>query len=302
MRILLTGGTGLVGNALGRRLARSHQLLVLSRDGKAARSRISYPCEVAGWDGKGELSNRVLEGVEGVIHLAGENVAQGRWTPDRKQAMRDSRVQPLEQLTKALQASGRPLKILVSASGVGYYGDRGDEELTEDSQPGAGFLAGLCQEWETAAKNVNARRTVILRLGVVLSHEGGFVSEVLRMFRRFGAGRLGSGNQFVPWIHMDDVVEITAQSLLNPSLSGPINCVAPQTMTNVELTRKLAVLTKCRRIPPAPAFVLKMLYGEMSELMLDSAKVKPDRLLKLRWNFKFSEVDKALSAAVTTTK
>ena len=301
MRILMTGGTGLLGNALGRRLARSHQLLVLSREGKAARSRISYPCEVVGWDTKSELNNRVLEGVEGVIHLAGENIAKGRWTAERKQALRDSRIQPLEQLGKALQANGRQLKILVSASGVGFYGDRKAEELTEDSQPGSGFLPELCVEWENAARAVNARRTVMLRLGVVLSHEGGFLSEVMRMFRRFGAARLGSGQQYLSWIHADDVVEIVAQALLNPSLSGPINAVAPAAVNNADFTKKLAVLTKSHRIPLAPGFILRMMYGEMADLLLWSQKVKPDRLLKLKWNFRYADLDKALSSALTTT-
>ena len=294
----MTGGTGLLGNALGRRLARGHQLIILSREGKAARSRITYPCEVVGWDAKSELSGRVLEGVEGVIHLAGDNIAKGRWTADRKQTLRDSRVQPLQRLQHALQANGRQLKVLVSASGVGFYGDRGNEDLTETSPIGRGFLPDLCAEWEKAAKDCNARRTVIMRLGVVFSSEGGFISEVLRMFRRFGAARLSSGQQYLSWIHADDIVEIVAQALLNPSIHGAINAVAPTPVTNAEFTKKLAVLTKSYRVPPAPAFVLRLMYGEMADLLLSSQKVKPEMLLKMKWNFKFNDIDKALSAAL----
>lgn len=300
MRILVTGGTGLIGNALGRRLARSHQLMVLSRQGKAARERISYPCEVIPWDAKSELSRKALEGVEGLIHLAGENIAHERWTLERKKALRDSRVEPLELITRALQANGRQLKVAVSASGVGIYGDRGTEELTESAVPGAGFLPDLVKDWEAAAMGLGARRTVLLRLGVVLTHEGGFVSEVLKMFRRFGAAQLGSGKQLMSWIHMDDVAEIVSQALLNPSLSGPVNCVAPQPVSNAEFTKKLATLAGSFRLPTAaPGFALKMMYGEMSELLLSSQNVKPDKLLKLKWTFKMADIDKALSASVT---
>jgi uncharacterized protein (TIGR01777 family) len=302
MRILVTGGTGLLGNALGRRLSRSHQLMVLSRQGKNARGQISYPCEVIPWDAKSDLSRKALEGVDGLIHLAGENIAQGRWTPERKKALRDSRVEPLEWIAKALQANGRQLKVAVSASGVGFYGDRGEEELTENSAAGAGFIPDLVKEWEAAALGLQARRTVMLRFGVVLSSEGGFVSEVLKMFRRFGAAQLGSGRQRVSWIHVDDVTEIVSQALLNPSFSGPINCVAPQSVSNADLTKKLATLAGSFRLPAgAPAFALKMMYGEMSELLLSSQNVKPDKLLKLKWVFKIGDIDRALSASVQAT-
>lgn len=296
MRILVTGGTGLVGNVLGRRLSRSHQLMVLSRQGKSARAHVTYPCELIPWDAKSELSRKALEGVEGLIHLAGENIGKGRWTPERKKLLRDSRIEPLELINKALQANGRQLKIVVSASGAGIYGDRGTEELTENSAPASGFLPDLVKEWEAAAMALNARRTVLLRMGVVLSPEGGFISEILKMFRRFGAAQLGSGQQLIPWIHADDVVEIVSQALINPALSGPTNCVAPQPVSNADLTKKLAVLARCFRVPPAPGFVLRMIYGDMSELLLGSQNMKPEKLLKLKWNYKLGDIDKALSA------
>jgi uncharacterized protein (TIGR01777 family) len=298
MRILVTGGTGLLGNALGRRLSRSHQLMVLSREGKAARSRITYPCEVIQWDAKSELSRKALEGVEGLVHLAGENIGAERWSEDRKKALRDSRVVPLEIIGKALKDNGRQLKIAISASGVGVYGDRGEEELSENATVGSGFLPDLVRDWEAATVGLGARRTVMLRLGVVFSSEGGFLTEVLKMFRRFGAAQIGSGRQFVSWIHIDDVAEIVAQALINPSMTGPLNCVAPKPVTNAELTKKLATIAGCFRMPPAPAFVLRMLYGEMSELFLFSQNVKAEKLAKLKWVYRCGDIDKALSSSV----
>jgi uncharacterized protein (TIGR01777 family) len=290
----MTGGTGVLGNAIGRRIARSHNLIVLSRGGKLARSQIDFPCEIAGWDGRSELSIKVLEGVDGVIHLAGQNIAKGRWTSDRKQEIRASRIQPLEWLGQALAGNGRQLKVLISTSAVGYYGDRGDELLNESAAPGDGFLSQLCQDWERAAVSIHARRTAILRLGVVLSARGGFLEEVSKKFRRFGATRLGSGQQFLSWVHIDDVVEVVAQALVNPALLGPINVVSPNPVRNDEFTHKLAKLTKSFRLPPVPGLILRLLFGEMSELLLGSQKVKPEQLEKLKWNFKYADIDKAL--------
>jgi uncharacterized protein (TIGR01777 family) len=297
----MTGGTGLLGNAIGRRLARGHQIIVLSREGKQAKSRVQFPCELFPWDGKSELSHRLLEGVDVIIHLAGENIAQGRWTEDRKVRLRESRTGPLKQFDKALKANNRPLKLLISASAVGIYGDRGDEELTEKSAPGEGFLAELCNEWEASALAVGARRTLLLRFGVVLSSEGGFVVEVLKMFKRFGAARLGSGRQWISWIHIDDVVEIIAQALSNPSFSGTVNVVSPNPVTNSEMTGALAQVSRAFRVPPAPAFVLKLLYGEISQVLLSSQRVKPVELIQMRWKFKFSDLATALKTIRPTS-
>lgn len=295
MRLLMTGGTGLVGNAIGRRLARTNQIIVLSRDGKNAKPRLSYPCEVLAWDGRSEISPRWLEGVEGLIHLAGENIGQGRWTDERKQQMRDSRIQPLEFIDKALRAHNRQLRVVVSASGTGYYGDRGDEELTEDSPPGSDFLAQLCVDWEKAAQAVNGKRIVIMRLGPVLSAEGGFIKEVLSMFKKFGAARLGSGQQYMSWIHAEDVAEVVAQSLSNPYMSGPLNVVAPEPLRNSDWTQKMAEAADVFKIPAAaPAFALKMMFGEMSEIMLFSQNVKPAKLQQQKWTFRYPTFDLVL--------
>lgn len=298
MRILVTGGTGMVGRAVGRRLARAHQLLVLSRDGRGAKSRVSYPAEFVAWDGRSELSPKILEGVEAVIHLAGENIARGRWSEERKRAMVDSRLNPLAQLKETITKSGRQLKILISASAIGIYGDRGEEWLAEDSPAGSGFLAELCQNWEKAALEVQARRTVMLRFGAVLGPEGGFLSEVTKMFRRFGASRLGRGGQFLSWIHIDDVVDVIAQALANPAFNGPINVVSPHPVTNGEMTDILRELTGSRRMPPAPAFALKLLYGEVSQVLLGSQRVRPDKLKALKFAFRHGDFRAAAKEAL----
>ncbi len=296
----MTGGTGLIGNAIGRRLARTNQIIVLSREGKAAKPRLSYPCEVLAWDGKSDVSPRWLEGVEGLIHLAGENIGQGRWTDERKLAMRESRILPLEFIDKALRAHNRQLRVAISASGIGYYGDRGDEVLTEDSAPGTDFLAGLCVDWEKAVVAVNSKRTLIMRMGPVLSPDGGFIKEVLGMFKKFGAARLGSGQQYMSWIHAEDVAEVVAQALTNPFMSGPMNLVAPEPLRNSDWTKKLADAAGVIKIPAgAPAFALKMMFGEMSEIMLASQNVKPAKLELQKWQFRYPTFDSVLQKIFT---
>ncbi len=303
MRILMTGGTGLLGNAIGRRIARANQVIVLSREGKNAKSRVSYPCELLAWDGRSEISPRWLEGVEGLIHLAGENIGQGRWTEERKQALRDSRLQPLEQIDRALRAHNRQLRVLISASGVGYYGNRGDEELTEASSAGEDFLARLCVDWEKAALALPSKRSVILRLGPVLAADTGFIKEVVSMFKKFGAARLGSGQHFLSWIHIDDAAEIVSQALTNPFYSGPINAVAPEALRNSDWTDKLAEATGSFKIPAgAPVFALKMMFGEMAEMMLSSQKVKPAKLQNQKFQYRYPTFESALKRIFAPTE
>lgn len=301
MRLLVTGGTGLLGNAIGRRIARSHQLIVLSREGKGAKERVSYPCELLQWDGKSEISPRWLEGVDGLIHLAGENIGQGRWTEERKQALRDSRLLPLHHLEQALRSHNRQLRVMISASGIGYYGNRGEEELTEQSSSGSDFLAQLCVDWEKAALSLPSKRTVLLRLGPVLAAEGGFIKEVVGMFKKFGAAKLGSGQHFLSWIHIEDAAEVCAQALTNPSFSGPVNVVAPESLRNSDWTDQLAAITGSLKIPAgAPAFALKLMFGEMADMMLSSQKARPAKLQEIKFQFRYPTFQAALERIFAT--
>lgn len=296
MKIALTGGTGLIGNALGKKLTDlGHSLVVFSRRPESARGDLCYPCEVYPWGGEGLPPAEALHGVEAFIHLAGENIAKGRWSGARKAALRTSRVQPLEDLTRALKNLGNSeLKVMLSASAVGYYGDQGDQPLTEASPAGADFLGGLCAEWESAARQVPAARHVQLRIGVVIAPQGGFLETVAPLFSAFGASRLGSGRQWVSWIHIDDLVQVFVKALEDERFRGPINAVSPHPVTNSELTQRLKEALHAPWGPPAPALGLRALYGAMADILLGSQRVQPAELQRLGFHWREPALNVAL--------
>jgi uncharacterized protein (TIGR01777 family) len=286
MRILMTGGTGLVGQALGAKLtSEGHTLTVLSRNPDL--KRLSYKAEIYKWDGELEPPPKAaLIDTEAVIHLAGEGVADKRWTPERKRHLRQSRIASAHQLRVGLESAGVIPKYYIGASGVGYYGDQSDRILTEDAKSGSGFLADLCVEWEAAHKQVKAEHHSILRLGAVLSPDGGFLGKIIPMFRTFGASRLGSGKQWLSWIHIEDLVEVVT-SIVNGKVSGNLNCVSPSPVTNAEMTKILRQTLRTFPAPPVPAFALKLLYGELAGALLESQRALPDALLREGFKFKF---------------
>lgn len=281
MNVVLTGATGLIGKTLSPRLeARGHTVLPLTRQQWNAELD---PAPV-----------EALRSADAIIHLAGENIASKRWTADRKRELVSSRVHGAQNLKRGLDAAGIKLKLFISASAVGYFGDRGDEVLVDSSSPGTGFLSELCQAWEKAALDVGAERTVIARFGVVMSPTGGFLGEVLPMMRKFGASRLGSGQQWVSWIHIEDLVEGLIQMLENPERSGAYNLVAPHPVTNAEFTKEAATHIGAWSAPPVPALALKLMVGELSELMLSSQRVLPQRLEKAGFTWKYPTLNSAL--------
>lgn len=294
MKILMTGATGLVGRALGIRLVREgHEVVALARDSERARAKLTFPCQLFAWDGeKNDPPAAAFEDVDVIIHLAGEGIADKNWSEERKQHLRESRVQSAEKLARA--ARGTSLKAFISASAIGYYGDRADEKLTEASTPGYGFLSDLCRDWENAADQVPAKRTVKLRFGVILSSMGGFLSRVVPLFQRLGASRLGSGAHYFSWIHIDDVVEAILLAINNNDLKGAVNVVAPNPVTNAEMTDELAKVLKCFRAPPVPGVALKLRYGEMSEVLLGSQRVAPRVLFDYGFKFRFERLEQAL--------
>ncbi len=294
MRVAVSGSAGLVGSGVVAVLvAAGHEVVRLVR-------RVPADGEKAvRWDpAKGEVDAAGLEGLDAVVHLAGENVGSGRWTPARKAAIRDSRVAGTRLLCDAVAGLARPPGTLVCASAIGYYGDRGEETLTEESPPGTGFLAGVCREWE-AASETTARsgiRVVTLRIGVVLSANGGALSRMLPLFRAGLGGVMGTGKQYMSWISLDDLVGIVLHALACPDLRGPVNAVAPAPVTNREFT---AVLGKALSRPaplPVPAFALRLAVGrEMADaLLLASARVVPRRLEETGYRFRFPEIGEAL--------
>ena len=293
MRIAVSGSTGLIGSEVVTVLsAAGHEVVRLVR-------RAPAPAEKAvRWDPeKGGVDAAGLEGLDAVVHLAGENIAAGRWTAARKAAIRDSRVNGTRLLCDTLAGLSRPPKTLVCASAIGYYGDRGEELLTEDSSPGAGFLPEVCREWE-AATEVAARkgiRVVALRIGVVLSPRGGALSRMLPPFRAGLGGVIGNGRQYVSWIALDDLVGVVLHALRSGELRGPVNAVAPVPATNRELTEALGEVLSRPTLFPVPAFALRLALGEMADaLLLASARVAPRRLEETGYRFRFPELGAAL--------
>jgi len=294
MRVAITGSTGLVGSEVVTVLAAAgHEVVRLVR-------RVPAPGEKAvRWDpAKGEVDAAGLEGLDAVVHLAGENVGSGRWTAARKAAIRDSRVNGTRLLCDALAGLARPPKTLVCASAVGYYGDRGEESLTEESPPGKGFLAGVCREWEAASESAAKKgiRVVHLRIGMVLSERGGALSRMLPLFRAGLGGVIGGGRQYVSWVALDDLAAIVLHALQCEELRGPGNAVAPNPVTNREMTEALGKALSRPTPLPVPAFALRLAVGrEMADaLLLASTRVLPRRLEETGYRFRFPEIGPAL--------
>ncbi len=299
MRVLVTGATGFVGRPLVKRLIeKGHEVEVLSRDSEAAAAVLPARCRVDGWHPREGVSLAHLEPLDAVIHLAGEGIADQRWTEQRKKALYNSRVETTRALVAALaelEQERRP-KIFLCASATGYYGDRGDELLDETSSAGTGFLSNLCTNWEKeafAAEPLDAR-TAVVRIGVVLGRDGGALDKMLPPFRLGLGGRLGSGKQWLSWIHRDDLVELFCFVLENPGARGPINGVSPNPVTNADLTRELARVLRRPALFPVPAAALKLAFGEMSTVLFDSVRARPAAAEGLGFHFKFTDVGPAL--------
>jgi hypothetical protein len=294
MRILISGSTGLVGSALCRRLpAAGHDVVRL------VRSDASSPGAVA-WDPAAGVIDRVaLAGVDAAIHLAGAPIAAGRWNRRRMQAIRDSRVMGTQLLSSALAGIDRPPHALLCASAIGYYGDRGDALLTEDTPRGQGFLAEVCAEWEAAADPARAAgiRVAHMRLGLVLSERGGALRTMLTPFKLGLGGVVGGGAQFWSWIALDDVVGAVEHLLDHQRLSGPVNLVTPQPQTNRSFTRTLGRVLRRPTFLPLPALGARLILGRMADAtLLASARVLPGVLLDGGYAFRWPELEPALRA------
>jgi uncharacterized protein (TIGR01777 family) len=238
-----------------------------------------------------------LEGIGAVVHLAGESIAAGRWTPQRKDKIRRSRVEGTRRLCESLGQLTRRPKLLVSASAIGYYGNRGDEVLREDSPPGNDFLAQVCQEWEAATEPASQAgvRVVQLRFGMILSPGGGALKKMLLPFKLGAGGRIGSGAQFMSWIAVDDAVGAIDHAIRTESLQGPVNTVAPAPVTNANFTRTLARVLSRPALAPLPAFAARLAFGELADaLLLSSQRVIPACLQASGYQFRYPELEAAL--------
>lgn len=291
MKILVTGSHGLVGSALLPALtAEGHHVVRLVRTAAASVDEIAWNPEV------NQMDSAALEDFDAVVHLAGENIA-GRWTAAKKARIRESRVAGTRLLCEALAKLQRPPRVLIAASAIGFYGNRGDETLTEESAAGVGFLPEVVRNWEAAAQPAHARniRVVQLRFGIILSADGGALSKMLPPFRLGLGGRVGSGRQWWSWISMDDVAGAICFAIASETLSGPVNVVAPNPATNAEFTRVLGRVLHRPTVFPLPAFVARLALGQMAEeLLLASTRVEPARLLAAGFQFKQPTLEAAL--------
>lgn len=299
MQTIVTGATGLIGQALIRQLGSG--VAVLSRDDGRAQ-RLLGGVRTHRWAPEGGPAPvEALRGADVVFNLAGEPAADGRWTAEKKRRIRDSRVVGTRHLVEGLAALDERPRVLVSASAVGYYGDRGDELLDERSSPGQGFLAEVCIDWEREAMAAERLgiRVVCVRIGLVMSAAGGALAKMLPPFRLGAGGRLGSGRQWMPWIHIDDLVGILLHAARSESLRGPINGVAPAPVTNVTFTRALARAVRRPAVLPMPAFALNLAFGEMSGMLMASQRVMPAVALRSGYTFAHPDLDAALASLLS---
>lgn len=298
MKVLVTGATGFVGNALLKALKnKSHEIAVLTRTVEEAGFRLPVLCEVYPWNPElGPPEPRVFNGVDAVIHLSGENIAGGRWTEKQKERIERSRLLSTRHLVQAMgNLQSRP-RVLVSASAIGFYGGSGNTLLTEEVPPGQCFLANVCRDWEQealCAKEFNTR-TVCLRTGIVLGKEGGAMQQMLPPFKMGLGGNLASGNQWMSWIHVQDLAQMYIHALETESVEGVYNAVSPNPVTNAEFTRTLGKQLKRPTLIPIPKLVLKMIFGDMAEVLVASQKVSAEKIASTGFHFKFPDLALAL--------
>lgn len=293
MRILVSGASGLIGSALVARLqADGHAVTALSRRAPHSGKLVIQ------WDpmaGRGPAAPD-LEGFDAVVHLAGRNIAT-RWSEKRKAEIRISRVRGTQLLAESLAGLSIPPRVLISASAVGYYGDCGGETLSEESPAGKDFLAGVCAEWEAATNPAAEKgiRVVNIRTGVVLSARGGALAKMLPAFKMGMAGRIGSGNQYISWIELDDLTSAVLFCIEQASLRGPVNTVSPEPVTNRELTETLARILRRPAFIPMPAGVVRLIFGEMGKAtLLASQRAEPARLIEAGFTFRYPKLEAAL--------
>jgi uncharacterized protein len=293
MKILISGSHGLVGGALIKLLTTNgHEVIRLVRHART----VGAP-EIEWQPDMGTIDKQQLESLDAVVHLAGENIAEGRWTDEKKRAILESRVKGTALLSETIATLKQPPSVFLSASAIGYYGNRGDELLTETSAPGKDFLANVCQQWEKATTPASEKgiRTVLARFGIILAEDGGALAKMLTPFQMGIGGRVGSGKQWMSWIALDDVAGGIQFMLFDNSVNGPVNFVAPHPVTNAEFTKTLGGVLSRPTFLPVPAFGVRLAFGEMADaLLLASQRVEPAVLKARGFGFSFPRLEPAL--------
>lgn len=304
MRVTVTGASGLIGSRLLKALLeRGDEVTVLSRDPQRAQARLGGSVRCEGWEPAREAAPAgSLAGREAVVHLAGENIAQ-RWSEQAKRAIRDSRVTGTRNLVDGIErcaASERP-RVLVSASAIGYYGAHNDEPIDEEAPPGGDFLAETCAAWEQQAQGAERSgvRVVRMRNGVVLDARGGALAKMLRPFKLGVGGPVGSGRQYIAWVHVEDVVGMMLAALSDESWEGAVNATAPEPVTNRVFSKALGRALHRPALLPVPELALRALYGEMAQIVTTGARVLPARALVLGYRFRHPQLEQALRSALS---
>ena len=291
MKVAVTGSSGLIGSSLVSYLSKKDIVVSKILRENPEDDDISWKPENGDWD------SDFTGGVDGIVHLAGENVASGRWTKAKKEKIRNSRIEGTKRLCEHILKLPTPPSVLVCASAIGYYGNRGVEFLNEGSSRGSGFLPDVCLGWEEAAESVSKAgiRVVNVRFGIALSKDGGALAKMMTPFKIGMGGKIGSGTQYMSWIAMDDVTGAIYHTLTTDSLNGPVNLTAPNPVTNKEFTTTLGEVLKRPAVVPIPAFAAKLAFGEMAnDLLLASTKVAPKRLSDSGYKFQYPELENAL--------
>ena len=296
MRIVVSGASGLVGSSLVNQLkSADHEVVRLVRRPASSDGEAQWnPAE-------GDIDRDAFAGADAVVHLAGKNIAGGRWTPAFKDEVRSSRVDGTRLISTTLAGLDRPPSVLICASATGYYGDRGDEVLTEDSAAGEGYLPEVCVQWEAAADPARDKgiRVVHLRYGVILAAHDGALKKMLLPFKLGMGGKIGSGKQYMPWLTLTDAVGIIRHAIDNGELAGPVNAVAPEAVTNLQYTKALGRALGRPTVLPMPAFGARLAFGEMAEaLLLASTRVEPKSLGASGYSFQHPQIDSALKAVL----
>jgi uncharacterized protein (TIGR01777 family) len=298
MRILITGASGLIGTALPKSFkAKGYELLLASRIEPRSENDIQWNADT----GFADEDLPRLEGLDATIHLAGESISALRWTDEKKKAIRDSRVHGTRTMIETFARLVKKPKVFISASAIGFYGDRGDDEMTETSSAGDTFLSEVSKEWESESRRAEDMgiRTVLLRNGIVLSKDGGALATMMTPFKLGVGGVVGSGKQWMSWVSLDDVVGIVNYALENENLRGAVNVTSPNPVTNEEFTKTLGEVLYRPTFLPLPEFAVNLVFGEMGDaLLIDSTKVIPKRLLDAGYEFKYPDLKTALENAV----
>ena len=292
MKVLITGSSGLFGSAL---------IPVLQSEGHSIKRLVrseTASIDIIRWDPEnGKLDPAALEGLDAVVNLAGESISEGRWTATKKARIRSSRVKGTTLLAQTLAQLSQPPRVLVSSSAIGYYGDRGNDFLREDSGPGTGFLPDVCKEWEAATKPAEEKgiRVVILRTGIGLSTKGGALAKMLVPFKMGVGGKIGSGRQYFSWIDLSDMIQVIRLALITDTLIGAVNAVSPNPVTNLVFTKTLGAVLHRPTLFPIPTPAARIAFGEMADgLLLASARVEPAKLIAAGYEFRYPDLEGSL--------